>query len=589
VVGRPSRSKRKPLPGPSDWIPPPLPASTGLLTPVIVHMFTDLQIGVSLWLSESWWHPICTVPDVSGFEYDHGVATRRWAYNDRCLKRACAERTTVVGEHAGFCDLFVPVVDADGIRGVLVAGPFAVARPTSADILHRWFDLTGSHGRLGDTSFSRYVSLSLSTLTLDDVLLAAFERLVSCFAELVAERGDPKALAEGINSARTALARARVAERMGETARNLIGELTLHTSVPLDHGEMARLCLDHVPEHVAVGLFVDAKEDPDPLSRLLRRDAFRRACVSLALRRRNVVVGGLGDHGIVLLSAQPGRSLEDLVKRVTDLARRFGLLLRAGAVAAKGPEPLPTRYRAALAAAELALSRGQSVVWGRPRVETGPDRLWELRSELGKGLLDRPKLLLAKFNRYIEAVLAHSGYRLETTSLELTAGLERLAEPLLAGGFLDRRGFSELCRSMQHAADTARTVAELVRSCRQIVSDLEQAIAVPTGARQERSIRRALEFIREHLSEPLRLEGVARAAGFAPDHFSKLFKESEGRTFERYLFDQRIARAKQLLEGTSLSVEQVQRLSGFATRTHFHRAFKRSVGSTPIAYRSGRV
>jgi transcriptional regulator GlxA family with amidase domain len=167
------------------------------------------------------------------------------------------------------------------------------------------------------------------------------------------------------------------------------------------------------------------------------------------------------------------------------------------------------------------------------------------------------------------------------------AGLERLAEPLVFGGFIDRRALSDLCSSVERAADSARTVSELVRSCQQIVADLERAVLSPTTARRKRGVRRAIAFVREHLAEPLRLEGVARAAGFAPDHFSKLFKETEGQTFEQYLFGQRLARAKQLLASTSLTVEQVQRLSGFATRTHFHRAFRKSVGTTPALFRHG--
>ncbi|HEV8244495.1 MAG TPA: AraC family transcriptional regulator, partial [Polyangiaceae bacterium] len=57
------------------------------------------------------------------------------------------------------------------------------------------------------------------------------------------------------------------------------------------------------------------------------------------------------------------------------------------------------------------------------------------------------------------------------------------------------------------------------------------------------------------------------------------------KTFARYLHELRLARAKQLLKGTSLSVEQVQKLVGFQTRTNFHRAFRKGVRMTPIEYR----
>ena len=108
----------------------------------------------------------------------------------------------------------------------------------------------------------------------------------------------------------------------------------------------------------------------------------------------------------------------------------------------------------------------------------------------------------------------------------------------------------------------------------------------PTAARTERGTRSALAFIREHLGEPLSLARVARVAGFAPDYFSRLFKKSEGVPFGRYLQNLRVERAKQMLSRTALTVEQVQRLSGFQNRPYFHRLFRHAVGMTPIEYRN---
>src|SRR6185436_13097158 len=100
----------------------------------------------------------------------------------------------------------------------------------------------------------------------------------------------------------------------------------------------------------------------------------------------------------------------------------------------------------------------------------------------------------------------------------------------------------------------------------------------PTGARHARGIHRALDFIHEHLEEPLTLAQVARIAGFAPNYFAILLKRNEGVTFARYVQRLRLEKASHLLSTTNLSVEQIQKLSGFRTRTHFHRAFKASSG-----------
>lgn len=45
--------------------------------------------------------------------------------------------------------------------------------------------------------------------------------------------------------------------------------------------------------------------------------------------------------------------------------------------------------------------------------------------------------------------------------------------------------------------------------------------------------------------------------------------------------DLRIERAKEMLARTSLSVERVGQLSGFASNHYFHRVFKRVTSETP--------
>ena len=74
------------------------------------------------------------------------------------------------------------------MRSVLVAGPIAIKRPSSAEVLERWYDISHAQGRLTDPSFSEYLSATLSTLTLEGPLFGAFEKLLMHFAHLVEGR-----------------------------------------------------------------------------------------------------------------------------------------------------------------------------------------------------------------------------------------------------------------------------------------------------------------------------------------------------------------------------------------------------------------
>jgi two-component system response regulator YesN len=97
-----------------------------------------------------------------------------------------------------------------------------------------------------------------------------------------------------------------------------------------------------------------------------------------------------------------------------------------------------------------------------------------------------------------------------------------------------------------------------------------------------------LDHIHHHYAEPLPLDRAARIAGYHPDHFSKLFKQRQGMTFEHYLRAFRIEQAKRLLGDTDLAVARIAELSGFHSAGYFCRAFRQVTGTTPMRHRRRR-
>lgn len=585
-----SRAERA-VPLPRDWVVPPMPSLPGLQVASLTQVFDELAVSAAIWLRDPWWQAIhVVVPSLQLLESELGVDIQRKRYDGHCLAQAVRQARPVVGEFRGFSDLFVPMLANQKVEGVLVTGSFARARPTSTEIRERWLEMTGSHGRLGDPTFYRYVTLSLNALTLEGSLLSSFQGLMTCFAMLASGVGDPDALGAQAATHRHELRAARLAERMWITTRRAVDEEALQNAGVVDHGILAPFGVDRIPQGVVVGLLTPLSEQIDAVEERVRTDAFLRATGELARRRGGILVGPVGHNGVVLLTdsdtPRAKTSSVDLIQRTTALARRFGFALHAGIADESRAEPLPTRYLAALRAAEKALSEGQNLV----RAESAPRptlaRLRRLRGDLGRAVAQGPKAISARFEEYVQAVLAHSGYRIEPVRTHLDAGFERLTEPVASDGLLDEKSLSELWASIERAADAARTVAALTEAYRRIVDDLGHGLQSPTHARRDRSMRRAVSFIREHLGEPLPLDRVARAAGFAPKYFSQLFHDSEGLPFATYVHDLRIARAKELLKLSRLSVDRVGRSCGFRTRTHFHRAFRQSVGVTPMEYRT---
>ena len=563
-----------------------------LLAPLVANVFDTLGVGVTL-LDAHDWHRIHDVPHVLTFEAEEGVEAHRVAYNDRCMKELMKKRRPVLGQYAGFWDLFIPVFDGNDIRQILVTGPFGRGSLSSTDMTDRWRRLTGRHGHLADPQFSHYVSVTLGTVVFDEKRLRAYRRFMTCFADLMASRGDAEALMAETNELQGEVLEARFAERMWEISRAMVDPRTARTwASPFQIPTLAGFGISRYPEQAIVGLIAGRQDESDPVDGLIRRHQFQRACVALARSRGDIACGRVGDHGVMFLCA-PERSdarlrtrLAEIGERAAHLARRqFALKLHVGIGPTSGASSLPVRYQAALVAAERALSAGTALVHGTD-VERPSYALRDLRRQLAELVRERPGNLSARFDRYLEVVGSQSGYRIEAVRAHLEAGLERLAEPFLASGALDEKSFDDMYGSLERATEGADTISELFAAYRRVVADMEEALQQPVEAHQERSLRRAVAFIRDHVSEPLNLTLVARHAGFAPNYFSRLFKRREKVTFERYVQDLRIARAKEMLARTTLSIERVGQLSGFASKHYFHRVFKRVSGETPLACRT---
>jgi two-component system response regulator YesN len=198
---------------------------------------------------------------------------------------------------------------------------------------------------------------------------------------------------------------------------------------------------------------------------------------------------------------------------------------------------------------------------------------------------EHPEQLGARFERYLESVATASGLRLETARGQLESGFERMADPLLRSGALDPKSFETFVAVLDRSAERARTLNDLLAAYRGVVADIERAMLRPVSARRDRSLRRAVEYIREHYAEPLSSERVARVAGFTRTYFSKLFHDHERMTFEDYVRALRMERAKQLLIDTDLDVRRVAELSGFSSSQYLSRVFRKTLRTTPLVFR----
>jgi AraC family transcriptional activator FtrA len=89
-----------------------------------------------------------------------------------------------------------------------------------------------------------------------------------------------------------------------------------------------------------------------------------------------------------------------------------------------------------------------------------------------------------------------------------------------------------------------------------------------------------------HLDERIDLHLMASVARMSVRTLSRRFREETGTTPLQWLFSQRVARAQELLETTTLTVDSVAHRCGFPDAPTLRRHFTRRVGTTPSAYRA---
>ncbi|MGW7052261.1 GlxA family transcriptional regulator [Streptomyces sp. NPDC054887] len=89
----------------------------------------------------------------------------------------------------------------------------------------------------------------------------------------------------------------------------------------------------------------------------------------------------------------------------------------------------------------------------------------------------------------------------------------------------------------------------------------------------------------ENLHEPLTLAELAGHARMSLRTFARRFREEVGMSPGRWLIQQRVARARHLLESTDLAVDDVAGQVGFATGTSLRQHLHAAIGVTPLAYR----
>jgi AraC family transcriptional regulator len=97
--------------------------------------------------------------------------------------------------------------------------------------------------------------------------------------------------------------------------------------------------------------------------------------------------------------------------------------------------------------------------------------------------------------------------------------------------------------------------------------------------------RRTLAYVEANLASKMDTEGLANVVALSRSHFSRAFKRSLGFSPMEYVVVRRVERAKAMISGTREPLAEVALACGFADQAHLNRRFRDIVGISPGRWR----
>jgi len=137
--------------------------------------------------------------------------------------------------------------------------------------------------------------------------------------------------------------------------------------------------------------------------------------------------------------------------------------------------------------------------------------------------------------------------------------------------------------------EIASTISELQESWALCIDHLTEARKRLFDGRHEKIVERARALIHKNIdrpegSLPVSIAEIASTLEVSEGHLSRTFKKIARVSFERYVIDKRIDRARQLLLDPSSRVSQVAEKCDFCNPAYFAKVFRRVVGCSPTDF-----
>ncbi len=131
----------------------------------------------------------------------------------------------------------------------------------------------------------------------------------------------------------------------------------------------------------------------------------------------------------------------------------------------------------------------------------------------------------------------------------------------------------------------ANSVARRLVMAPQRTGGQAQFIVAPVSKSPRNELTRVLQWIRENLDQPLSVGDMAARVAMSERTFLRRFVETTGLPPKTWLQQERLNRARALLESTDQSTVGIAQACGYRSVESFRAAFRNAIGLPPTAYR----
>lgn len=198
--------------------------------------------------------------------------------------------------------------------------------------------------------------------------------------------------------------------------------------------------------------------------------------------------------------------------------------------------------------------------------------------------------LKASVHEIVEQINAASGFMPSTAKAYVISTLHRLnaeIRELNANKDFHNRiddifaHYSNEINLAQRFCSVRRLTAECVLEAKKQMNELDVDAL--------EAIIKSKEFIKNHYSENITLDSVAKNVFMNSFYFSAFFKKHTGKNFKEYLNEIRLENAARMLMTTNLHLTEIAEKTGFKSLRSMNELFQKAYGETPAEYRKSKT